>query len=180
MLDAAYEYVAQTGDRSVWASMRAIIDREWSAAYSSTHTTANFEYPEMHPMLISGKKYEIPIRLVTEVKQIYMQKIRDILPADVDIIVETGSGWSRNIHHFVTSAILTRFRNVRLYALEFSIGGRSVCRFLHWLGKDTIPWKVFCGRFNYYKPDYSFVLDNEKRAFLKAGQKRPSSAFVYR
>ena len=193
MFDAAYEYIQLTGDRSTWATMRAIIDREWSPEFSILQNLRHgFANPELFPViivfhlrhanrglqycsirhaidccrqhqnvsqpsramawlqvLVNGVETQMPVRHLAENKLIYMSFFADLLPTDTQVIIETGSGWGRNVFHLVSNALLTQHLNARVYGLEYSEGGRSVCRLLTYERKDAAKWpvKLFCGTF---------------------------------
>lgn len=159
MFDAAHTHAGTTCDWSVSGAMGAIFKVEWK--WEPSRHQNDLE-GKAYPLLLVNRVVNVPLRLYVTRTALLMDKLVGVLPADVEVLVETGSGWSRHLQYLVSSALLTPFPRLRLFALEFSEGGRSVCRLFSHLRagskhhRDRSPiWPVRCGAFNYLKPDYA-------------------------
>ena len=172
LFDAAYSYAEETCDWSASGCMGAIYDAEfkvqrhrnnsrgWAPISRGVHGSTT------NTLLHVDQALKLPMRMRIARTALLMDTVAEYLPADVEVLVETGSGWSRNLRQLVSSSVLRPFPRLKLYALEFSEGGRAVCGlFSHLISRlraHTI-WPVHCDAFNYLKPDYAAIYSRHRK-----------------
>ena len=106
---------------------------------------------QAHQILLGGKVVYVPPPILLDIKRLMFTELSKAITADTEVVVETGSGWSRNIFYLTETGLL-RNKNIRVYSGEFSVSGRKVCRLLSYKRRMESGdlWPVHCFQFDYY------------------------------
>jgi hypothetical protein len=137
---------------------------------------------QAHQILLGGKVVYVPPPILLDIKRLMFTELSKAITADTEVVVETGSGWSRNIFYLTETGLL-RNKNIRVYSGEFSVSGRKVCRLLSYKRRMESGdlWPVHCFQFDYYHSATSLARAAaiEKLKYLPSGKSRPGRALLY-
>ena len=104
---------------------------------------------QAHQILLGGKVVYVPPPILLDIKRLMFTELSKAITADTEVVVETGSGWSRNIFYLTETGLL-RNKNIRVYSGEFSVSARmQVAILVHW--KSNAVWNRVANGFVYVK-----------------------------
>ena len=103
---------------------------------------------------VHGKRIQLPaVVSYFGWRAAVVQNIFSSVYIDTEAIIETGCGWGRNLFDLIAHGIP---RNVHLYCLEYTAGGRNAARLLaHTLAPQ---YNIRVLPFDYRSPDFSSIV----------------------